>query len=833
MPDKREHEYVHGRYACVSVNAVIPEYWAEWTYAVPPHLDAEIGEGQLVWVPLRTKMALGVVVGRTDDYPAAETKPIHACVEPNFRLSPVQLNLAVWMSERYCCSIYAAASPMFPPGVERRAVEVYGLTAHGRVVDAATLTKMQRAIVEKLVPVDDGHGLSLTELRDALGGALTSVLATLAERGIVTTHARVKHDPPPVSKPIAFIRAIADLDFGVPPNAPKQQEALEFLRRRLRLHDETADGALPPGAITVAEFRKATGIGLPVLHQLVHRGVAELGAVEKGDPGIHADHAPAPVLTPGQMAAWEPVADALERATGETFLLHGVTGSGKTEVYLRAVAASLRRGRGAIVCVPEIALAAQMVQRIQARFPGQVAVLHSNLTDNQRYAAWTRLLRGEAVVAIGPRSALFAPIADIGCIVLDEEHDAAYKQDATPRYHSRDVAQRLARLAGAVCILGSATPDLVTYAAARGGRIRYLNLPERVRPPGWGETSGALELPPVVLVDMREERTHGNYGVFSVALAQLLRETYAKGEQSILLLNRRGMATFTQCRACGHVRTCPQCDIPLVYHADTERLRCHRCDYQTRPQTRCAACGLNELRAYGTGTQRVEDEIRRLLPEARVLRWDQDSVRREGGHDSILKRLEAREVDVLVGTQMVSKGLDLPMVTAIGVVNGDTYLHLPDFRAAERTFQLLTQVAGRAGRRTPGRVIIQTQTPDHPAIQAAQRHDYTAFAAHELAVREQTANPPYRHLARFITKHRTEEGAQQEADKLAFALGRLAYREGMEDVMLIGPAPCFTARVRGEYYWHLVVSGYDLVPLLRSFPIPYGWRVDVDPVSLL
>jgi primosomal protein N' (replication factor Y) len=273
--------------------------------------------------------------------------------------------------------------------------------------------------------------------------------------------------------------------------------------------------------------------------------------------------------------------------------------------------------------------------------------------------------------------------------------------------------------------------------------------------------------------------------------------------------------------------------VPLVYHADRERLRCHRCDFEARPTTRCPRCGKPEVRAYGVGTQRVEDEARRLLPGARIVRWDQDSLRDEGGHESILRRLEAREIDVLVGTQMVAKGLDLPMVTAIGVVNGDTQLHLPDFRATERTFQLLTQVAGRAGRRAPGRVIIQTQSADHPALLAAQQHDYAMFAKYELPNRKQQGFPPFRHLARFVTRHRKEEKARAEADRLAFALARIAYQAGREDIELIGPAPCFAARVRGEYLWQVVVSGADLTPILRSFPIPYGWMVDVDPVSML
>lgn len=814
----------------VSVDASIPEYWTEWTYTVPTELIGRVSAGQLVWVPLRTKVVLGVVTALAVAPPTQTMRPIHALVEPTFCLTARQLNLATWIGERYCCGLFHAAALMLPPGVERRAVETYHLTEAGRAIDRASLTPTQRAVLEHLMTRDGGA--SLDELRRAVGGALTSVMTTLRQRGLLAMDARVKADKAPQTKPVPYVRALADAVHEAPLTAPRQQTALDYLRLKRRLANGH-NGPLPPGAVTVATFRQETGLGLPILHRLADRGLVELGAITAEVAGSLVPALPAPMLTPAQEAVWRAIRGALGDEDGQTFLLHGVTGSGKTEIYLRAVAASVRAGKGAIVCVPEIALASQMVQRIQARFPGQVALLHSEMKHAARYAGWQRIARGEAMVAIGPRSALFAPFREIGVIVLDEEHDAAYKQGKMPHYHARDVARELARLSGAVCILGSATPDLGTYAAACAGEIGYLSLPERVRPAGADGIQRTLDLPPVTLVDMRAEKRDGNTGIFSALLHERLVATFARKEQAILLLNRRGMATFSQCRACGHVLLCPQCDVPLVYHMDRERLRCHRCDYEMRPTTRCPACAKPEVRTYGAGTQRVEDDIRRMLPGARVVRWDQDSLRDEGGHANILGRMEAREIDVLVGTQMVAKGLDLPLVTLIGVINGDTHLHLPDFRAAERTFQLLTQVAGRAGRRAPGSVIVQTHTPEHPALVAAQQHDYARFAAEELPVREHTGAPPYRTYARFVTKHRSEAAARAECDRLAFALARAAYRMRREDIAVIGPAPCFMAKVRGEYYWHVVVAGNELNGVLRSFPIPYGWTVDVDPVSLL
>ena len=536
------------------------------------------------------------------------------------------------------------------------------LTEAGRAIDTAQLTPTQANIVELLASSDAERGVSVAELRTALGGALTSVLATLRKRGLIAMQARIRQDTMPRARPVAFVRAITGLPFEVPLTAPRQQAALDFLRQRVRLGTHPSAG-LPPGAITVAQFRQETGAGLAVLNRLVDRGLVEMGAVDWVREPQENGNAPAPTLTPAQQDAWKPISEAIVGATGQTFLLHGVTGSGKTEIYLRAVAASLRLGKGAIVCVPEIALATQMVNRIQARFPGQVALLHSGQKDARRAS---RTGSGcDAVrrpVAIGPRSALFAPIEEIGCIVLDEEHDAAYKAGSQPRYHAREVASELART-NAGRPASSAARRRISRPTQRRRRVKLAisGSLERVRPAAWNTSLGALELPPVQLVDMREERRNGNGGVFSVALVDLLLHAHGGGRASDSApQSPRYRDLQPMPRHAVMFCICPQCDVPLVYHADRERLRCHRCDFEMRPSIRCPQCGKPEVRAYGVGTQRVEDEVRRLLPTARVTRWDQDSLRTEGGHESILRRLEAREIDVLVGTQMVAKGLDLP-----------------------------------------------------------------------------------------------------------------------------------------------------------------------------
>jgi len=488
------------------------------------------------------------------------------------------------------------------------------------------------------------------------------------------------------------------------------------------------------------------------------------------------------------------------------------------------------------VLVPEISLATQVVGRFTARFPGKVAVLHSALPEAERFATWNEVAAGRLPVVVGPRSALFAPVSDLGFICLDEEHEPAYKQESEPRYHARALAEFLAAQHGAPLLLGSATPAVETFWRAENGHARRLVLTQRVGP-DLGRRDGdhpheALALPEVELVDMRLELHRGNSTLFSDRLEEVLRATLAHGEQAMLFLNRRGLATIVLCRLCGAALQCPHCDIPLVYHQDRRRLLCHRCNFQEVPPPVCPHCA-GTLDFFGAGTQRVEAEVKRLLPTARVLRWDQDSARRRGGSERMLRLVEQREIDVLVGTQMIAKGLDLPMVTAVGVIHADTMLHLPDFRSAERTFQLLTQVAGRAGRRAPGaRVVVQSYTPDHYAIQAASRHDYAAFYTEEIDFRRRMGYPPYSRLIRYLFRHEDENACATEADQMARLLARHAWSRGVV-VDLMGPTPAFASRIRGKYQWQIVLRAADPQPLLDGLPVRPGWTVDVDPQSLL
>lgn len=457
--------------------------------------------------------------------------------------------------------------------------------------------------------------------------------------------------------------------------------------------------------------------------------------------------------------------------------------------------------------MPEIGLATQVVRRFIDRFPGRVAVLHSALKDAERLEVWEGIAAGRFDVVVGPRSALFAPMDRVGVIIIDEEHDSAYKQDTEPRYHARNVAIYLAKQTGAGLIMGSATPAVESAWHADCADYRKLVLADRVSPAVVDSDhggAGSLALPSVEIVDLRLELRQGNIALLSETLQKHVRASLEQGEQAILLLNRRGQSTVVLCRSCGARLICPYCDIPLVFHRDRSTMICHRCNYQEAPPRSCPVCEEGQLDYFGAGTQRVEEEARRLFPGASVLRWDQDSVRRQGGYEAMLRRVERRESDIVVGTQMVAKGFDLPGVTTIGVINADTMVHLPDFRGAERTFQLLTQVAGRAGRRGPGsRVAIQTYTPRHYAILAAARHDYDAFYESEIAFRSQHQFPPFTRLVRYAVRQKNERLAALEAEKMAREVMKHARRVGVE-IDILGPTPAFAAKVRGEYQWQIL-----------------------------
>jgi primosomal protein N' (replication factor Y) len=538
-------------------------------------------------------------------------------------------------------------------------------------------------------------------------------------------------------------------------------------------------------------------------------------------------------LTPEQRKAQDAIAEAVDARRAERFLLHGVTGSGKTEVYLRAVARALEAGRQALVLVPEITLTHQIVARLRERFGERVAVLHSGLRPGERLAQWELLSRGGTPIAVGARSALFAPLEDLGVIVVDEEHDAAYKNEEGFRYHARDLATRRAAALGCPIVLGSATPSLETRYAADRGQVRRLVLPHRI---------AGRPLPSVEIVDLERERAMAPRGrklLLAAPLRRAMRQTLAQGGQTILFLNRRGFSTQIVCMDCNSVERCKDCDIALVYHATQEQLLCHYCDHRIAPPAACRACGSEDTALLGVGTERLVEEVRTHFPEARIARLDRDVAVQRGSTEKVLGDLARGDIDVLVGTQMVAKGHDFPGVRLVGVVNADLGLHFPDFRAAERTFQLLTQVAGRAGRGgVPGRVILQTFAAHHYAIRPVLEHDYESFYAEELRHRRELGYPPLGHLAQALVSGPDAELTERSANQLAASVP--ASGPGVE---LLGPAPAPIARLRGRYRFQILLKGSQaervregmrcLQQAAARTPRDVRVSVDLHPINML
>jgi primosomal protein N' (replication factor Y) len=538
-------------------------------------------------------------------------------------------------------------------------------------------------------------------------------------------------------------------------------------------------------------------------------------------------------FTDGQQAAWNPIRDAIrtgdETPASSLFLLHGVTGSGKTEIYLQALAETVRMGKKGICLVPEISLTPQVIDRFFARFPGRVAVMHSALTAGELYDEWHRISRGDFDIVVGPRSAIFAPQPNLGLIIVDEEHEWAYKQsEKSPRYHAREVAVHLARLTNSVLILGSATPDVETYYRATRSEFKFIGLSERVTP------LGLSALPEVDIVDMRRELRSGNHGIFSRSLLSAMAESLSRHEQIILFINRRGRATFVACRDCGHVMICRRCSGALTYHHTEKRLICHRCRRSYPVPRKCPQCSGQEIKYFGIGTESVEAECRKLFPDAGIIRFDSDAIKDTSTFKSVVDSFRSRHIDILVGTQMLAKGLDFPGVSLVGIVSADTNLNLPDFRSGERTFQLLCQVEGRAGRGIfSGRAIVQTYNPDYYAVKYAARHDYAGFYDSEIHYRREFGYPPFNRMARMVFSHSSESRCFEEAERRAALMGQRIAEKGLAGIKMIGPAPAYVTKLRGRYQVQIILLGRELHSLLRDVDLPEGWILDVDPLGML
>ena len=794
-----------------------------FTYLVPPEFAGEATLGARVLVPFGRRTLTGIVV-ETGAAPSDKAREIVDVLDARPALSPELLALTKWVAAYTLCPWGEAIRAALPSGTEvetrrtARALADFWPEADGQVV---------------LDVLRARGGASMAALAEALGRptAPASLLRRMeaAEAISLTDEMQEARARPKV---VRHLRLASSGDGQIEPDVSgaKQIALLEALADGPRVQAE---------ALRDAEASASTAASL------VKRGLVEAYDVEVERRAEAFDAAPvaAPALDlhTAQVAALKEIVSAVEAHEAKTFLLDGVTGSGKTEVYLRALRACLDAGRTAVVLVPEIALTPQTVRRFNAHFPGLVAVMHSRMSAGERLDAWTRIRDGVYPVVVGPRSAVFAPLENLGLVVVDEEHEASYKQfDPAPRYHARDVAVMRAHRAGAVCVLGSATPSLETVANVRAGKYVRLPMPERV--PVGGRAPAPL--PEVRVVDLTREREIRRLrGALSFPLREAISERLARGEQTILLQNRRGYAPVLQCEDCGHTPMCRDCAVSLTVHKPTRNLRCHTCGRAERLPRECPSCGSPDLRQLGAGTQRVEEELADVFPEARVLRMDLDTTTRRGAHRKLLDAFGRGEADILLGTQMVAKGLDFPRVTLVGVVEADTGMLLPDFRAAERAFQLMAQVAGRAGRHDlPGEVLLQTRNPDHPAIRFALAHDVAGFAAHEMAERQMLHYPPFARLVGVEFKGPTERSTRELAERWTAVLRREA--AAIAGAEVLGPVPAFVGRIKGFWRVHALLKAPRSLPsavvgaavsrVAAGVAVPGGHRVnvDVDPVGL-
>ncbi|OGN98011.1 MAG: primosomal protein N' [Chloroflexi bacterium RBG_13_51_36] len=812
-------------YAEVAVNS--PGSRSTFCYAIPPALNISVG--QAVWVPFGSRVIQGIVLHLSKEPAVAETKEVTGIVTDGPLLSPIQVSLAQWISGHYFASPFDALALMLPPGFERRAITSFQLTTPDLTRGQAdlSLTPEQRQVLQ----IVNEKKISLPELERTIGKIKArQITGQLIDCRLIRQTLEFE-EPRIKPKTVPYIRLTAG------------REEVEVAKARLskaRAHRQAELLAFLAGQtrpVSISELKECFHCSPATIKALESRHLVSVERLRvRRDPlfRISLTTSPPPVLTSSQQAAWESIQDGVVKEARQSdkpliVLLFGVTGSGKTEIYLRALAQVIATGRKGICLIPEIALTQQTVERFAGRFPGRVAVLHSGLSAGEQFDEWQWIREGNCDVVIGPRSALFAPLPNLGLVIIDEEHEWTYKQeDKSPRYHARDAAIKLAQLSDAVVILGSATPDIGSFHRAQQGEYHLAELKERITPRGYSP------LPEVTIVDLREELKAGNTSLLSRSLLAAMKETLAQRQQIILFLNRRGAATFVRCRSCGFVLRCPRCSIALTYHSVEKKMICHRCRYSIPVSQDCPRCSRRSLRFLGIGTQRVEEEVRHFFPEARVLRWDRDVITRRYAHEELLKRFRDRKADVLIGTQMIAKGLDLPQVTLAGVISADTGLNFPDFRSGERTFQLLCQVAGRAGRGVKtGKVIIQTYSPDNYIIGAAAKHDYLEFYHKEIDYRRRYNYPPFSQLVRLVYSNINEELCRREAQRVHRLILDEKAREDIIDFDMIGPVPAFAFKARGRYRWQLFLRGSDSAQVLSRLTLPRGWTIDVDPVGMV
>lgn len=776
------------RYAQVIVDVPAMQTNRPYTYELPQELQDQAQVGMRVIVPFGKgeRQIQGFIVGLTDKYELAiAPKQVTSLMDLAPVLNNEALQLADWLAQKTFSFKIRCLQVMLPNAMRASYSKSLRLLSEGELPQELNSLFAGRSEIEF-----DESKLSAQQLNK---------LAQMRQAGHLEVVYHVKDRAK--AKLVGVVTSLVDeqnyaqFKAKVRKNAHKQLELLEFLYQN------------PHQSFLQTKLQADLQVSLNQLKKAAQQGWLKLTQQEcyrdpYGDKTLHATTPKQ--LTPEQQRAVAQIDQAITAKNATTFLLEGVTGSGKTEVYLQAIAHALSQGRSALMLVPEISLTPQMVQRVKERFGKDVAMLHSALSDGERYDEWRRIERKEAKVVVGARSAIFAPLDDLGLIIIDEEHEASYKQEDMPRYQARDVALWRGKYHNCPVVLGSATPDLATRARAQKGVYQQLDLTKRIN---------GSSLPQVTLVDMREAVKTAPAPDFSQVLLDQITERLARKEQVVLMLNRRGYSSFVLCRDCGFVLKCPNCDVSLTLHMDTHSMKCHYCGHEEAIPNRCPSCDSKKIRYYGTGTQKVQAELEKLLPKARILRMDVDTTRKKGAHERLLAKFGAHEADILLGTQMIAKGLDFPEVTLVGVLNADTALSLPDYRSSERTFQLLTQVSGRAGRADKtGQVVIQTYNPEHYAIQLACRQDYEQFFFYEMNLRHLNNYPPYYYTIKITVSAKSEA----EAAKESFAIKKGLDQCLSPQALVLGPTPSSILKIKNRFYYQLVIK-YKQEPALEKY----------------
>jgi primosomal protein N' (replication factor Y) len=800
-----------------------------FTYSIPAGLNLELGHSVIVPFGKQTKQ--GIIFGASDTSDLDSVRDVLELTDSNSLIDPTRLELARWISQQYFCTLFQACSLMLPPGARKRK-SVWLSVASGVEISELKFSEFQILILKYL---SSRNSAQLEKIIAHFGERARRSISRLIEKQVVvptvkesSVKVRVKYEK--LGKITKSGKAA--LMEGELQKAPKQLVALTYLSKDEKI------------ICKIATLRSK--FGSSSINSLIAKGYLHQEQLEVvRDPLNGKLYTPAqPVnLSDSQTYALKQIYELIEKPSIKTraVLLHGVTGSGKTEVYLEAVSFCISRGKNSLMLVPEIALTPQTIERFSSRFPGKIAVLHSGLSVGERFDQWRKIKANEYQVVVGSRSSIFAPLNNLGLIIIDEEHEWTYKQnEGVPRYHARDVAMQLAGLTSSAVILGSASPDIESYLRAKRGRYRLVELNQRYRPTvnGTSGRDGRL-LAEVNIVDMRVELKSGNDDIFSRQLIAELESTINNGNQAILFINRRGFSSFVQCNSCGYVAKCRNCDVSLTFHAESQLLICHYCAQKRRNIENCLECGSDSIGRYGVGTQLVTEKLNKLYPDVVIDRWDSDAITRHSHYGELLDRFRSGQSQIVVGTQLISKGHHLPNVTLVGVVAADVGLGLPDFRASERVFQTLCQVAGRAGRGVEeGKVIIQTYQPDHYAIKTAATQNYESFFDIESKNRRNHVQPPYSKIIRLLRQDVDDISGQREAKQLAKLLGEQKQVWGLSDTEILGPTQAFPSRVRGRYRWQLILRGPNPRTLLETISLPgvsderrsmkRGWVLDVD-----